>query len=225
MLRVFCHFNHQVIKGARISTAVDFPSNLVPLLLEHMRTGTSKPVVNFKDPTSLYDHFQKIGVPLKIGNNEPTYSHERLLRACASILECSVNTTSPLFNNQLYGTVDPIGVAGDWMVAVANANSHTYEVAPVFTLLELELISKFSKLIGGDFSVACDGLFVPGGAISNIYALHLARYRFIIFCFLFAISFRVALMSYFRMFPAVKTEGNGVATGLVAFTSDEAHYS
>lgn len=89
-------------------------------------------------------------------------------------------------------------------MSVLNANAHTFEVAPVFTLMEIELLKKFSNLIGGDFSGKSEGLFVPGGAISNLYALQLARYRH---C------------------PDVKLKGNSAAPGLTAFTSDESHYS
>lgn len=69
-------------------------------------------------------------------------------------------------------------VVGDWLVSVLNANSHTFEVAPVFTLMETELLKKFSNIIGGDFAGKCEGLFVPGGSISNLYALQLARFRY-----------------------------------------------
>jgi hypothetical protein len=66
---------------------------------------------------------------------------------------------------------------GDWLVTILNANSHTFEVAPVFTLMESELLKKYGQLIGGDFAVNSDGLFVPGGSLSNLYALQLARFR------------------------------------------------
>ena len=75
--------------------------------------------------------------------------HEALLKACAAVLDYSVNTTNPHFNNQLYGTADPVGVAGDWVTAVLNANAHTFEVAPVFTVMENELLAKFGRVIGG----------------------------------------------------------------------------
>jgi glutamate/tyrosine decarboxylase-like PLP-dependent enzyme len=77
-----------------------------------------------------------------------------------------VRTSHPLFFNQLYARVEPVGVAADWAVAATNTNVHTYEVAPVFSLVEAALLDKVARVIG--FSQH-DGLFVPGGSISNTY--------------------------------------------------------
>jgi hypothetical protein len=49
------------------------------------------------------------------------------------------------------------------------------QVAPVFTLMERELLAKMGRLLGGEYAAACDGLFVPGGSLSTIYSLLLAR--------------------------------------------------
>lgn len=99
-------------KASTTSHPSDLAAALAPLLIDHMRTGQEKPVVNFKNPKALYDHFVKIGVPLEIGDTHQTFDNQELLRACTEVLNHSVNTTSPLFNNQLYGTADPIGIAG-----------------------------------------------------------------------------------------------------------------
>ncbi len=50
-----------------------------------------------------------------------------------------------------------------------NTNAHTYEVAPVFTLAETEVLAKFGRVVGGPYAEAHDGLFVPGGSIANLY--------------------------------------------------------
>lgn len=52
---------------------------------------------------------------------------------------------------------------------VANTNCHTFEVAPVFTLVETAVLTKLACLVGGPYSDAHDGLFVPGGSIANLY--------------------------------------------------------
>ena len=137
-----------------------------------------------------------------------------------------MRTGSPQFNNQLYGAADPVGVAGEWLTASLNTNVHTYEVAPVFTLMENAVLAKFAAVVGGAFvaqtpeeeeeaagrngggggeAAAHEGLLVPGGSIANMYGMQLARHR---------------------KCPATKARGNAAAPGpLVAFTSAEAHYS
>lgn len=50
---------------------------------------------------------------------------------------------------------------------------------------------------------AADGLFVPGGSASNLYAMHIARHK---------------------AAPETRTQGLAAAPGLVAFTSAQSHY-
>lgn len=59
---------------------------------------------------------------------------------------------------------------GEWTAAACNTNVHTFEVAPVFSLVEVELLAKVARVIGYQQH---DGLFVPGGSLSNIYGARL----------------------------------------------------
>ncbi|XP_037540409.1 cysteine sulfinic acid decarboxylase [Nematolebias whitei] len=79
--------------------------------------------------------------------------------------------------------------------------SFTYEVAPVFVLMELEVLRSLRQLVGWTEG---DGIFCPGGSTSNMYAMNLARYR---------------------LFPKVKSQGLWALPRLAIFTSPESHYS
>lgn len=94
-----------------------------------------------------------------------SYAHAAALQ---TTLKHSVRTSHPLFFNQLYARVEPVGVAADWAVAATNTNVHTYEVAPVFSLVEAALLDKVARVIGFRQH---DGLLVPGGSISNTYGV------------------------------------------------------
>lgn len=48
----------------------------------------------------------------------------------------------------------------------AHIQRYTFEVAPVFTLMENELVRTFCKMFGFENG---DGIFAPGGSISNMY--------------------------------------------------------
>ena len=74
---------------------------------------------------------------------------------------------------------------------------YTYEVAPVFVLMEDEVLSKLRSLVGW---AQGDGIFCPGGTMSNMYAMNLARYR---------------------AFPEVKLKGQWALPRLAVFTSQE----
>ena len=83
-------------------------------------------------------------------------------------LDYSVRTGHPLFLNQLYSGNDPYALAGELLSVVANTNVHTYEVAPVFTLIERAMIDKAARLWLGTnedgSSKPHEGLFVAGGS-------------------------------------------------------------
>lgn len=88
------------------------------------------------------------------------------------------------------------GVCGSSLTACPCCR-YTYEVAPVFVLMEEVVLSTLRSLIGWDSG---DGIFCPGGSISNLYAMNLARYR---------------------AFPEVKQRGLWAVPRLAVFTSKE----
>ncbi|MGH0183732.1 UNVERIFIED_CONTAM: hypothetical protein FKN15_013251 [Acipenser sinensis] len=100
--------------------------------------------------------------------------------------------------NQLSTGLDMVGLAADWLTSTANTNMFTYEIAPVFVLMEYVTLKKMREMIGWPDGSG-DGIFSPGGAISNMYAMLVARYK---------------------MFPEVKEKGMSAVPRLVAFTSE-----
>ena len=58
------------------------------------------------------------------------------------------------------------------MSPAINGSIFTYEVAPVFTLMEFELFEHMRKRIGWD---AIDATMCPGGSFANIMGLHMSR--------------------------------------------------
>jgi len=164
----------------------------------------SQPVVRLASPDELRKKFIDAGISLTLQNEQEAVSEAELTKAVDLLLEYSVRTGHPMFNNQLYARADPVAIAADWVSAATNTNCHTYEVAPVYTLMEAELLSKVASIIGGSFSEAHDGLFVPGGSISNLYGLHLARSR---------------------ADPEYVKRGAVGGAQYVALTSDQSHYS
>ena len=65
-------------------------------------------------------------------------------------------------------------LAGEWLTAAANTNMFTYEIAPVFILMEHEVLKKMREIIGYEEG---DSILCPGGSISNMYALMIARHK------------------------------------------------
>ena len=80
----------------------------------------------------------------------------------------------PRFFNQLSTGLDVVSMAGEWLTATANTNMFTYEIAPVFILMEHECLRKMREIIGFENG---DSILAPGGSINNMYALMIARHK------------------------------------------------
>lgn len=129
-------------------------------------------------------------------------SHEELLNLTRDIIKYSVKTGNPHFVNQLFSSLDPYGLAGQWLTDALNPSVYTYEVSPVFSLMEKEILREMRKIVGWKDGNG-DGIFCPGGSMANGYAINLARHY---------------------KFPELKKTGL-IGGRLVIFTSQDAHYS
>lgn len=104
-------------------------------------------------------------------------SDEKLLELVHLTIRYSVKTGHPYFVNQLFSCVDPYALAGQWLTDALNPSVYTYEVSPVFILMEEVVLREMRSIIGWPNGKG-DGLFSPGGSISNGYGINCARYRF-----------------------------------------------
>ncbi|KZC08803.1 PREDICTED: cysteine sulfinic acid decarboxylase [Dufourea novaeangliae] len=176
-----------------------FMRSFVDLLLEEaIFKGTSREnrVVEWMDPASLHS-------AIDLTLTDQGCSHEKLFTLASNVIKYSVKTGHPRFVNQLYSSVDPYGLLGQWLTDSLNPSVYTYEVSPVFSLMEEELLREMRKLVGWKDGRG-DGIFCPGGSIANGYAINLARhYRF----------------------PQLKESGLSNAGRLIVFTSQDSHYS
>jgi glutamate decarboxylase len=152
-------------------------------------------------PSEIEAAFSSHGCALPLDDGAGA-SEATIMEACRLALRYSVKSNHPLFFNQLYGRVEPTGLLAHWLTSAVNGNVHTYEVAPIFTLTEVHCLRKLAAVVG--YPAEAEGLFVPGGSISNLYAIHLAR---------------------FWKYPEAKTEGMWGCPRFVAFCSTHAHYS
>ncbi len=149
-------------------------------------------------------HPSELGAALGGLNISPEPTKECDLEViCRKVIQYSVKTSHSGFYNQLYHGVDEYGSAAGWLSDALNTNSHTFECAPVFIVVERAVLQYIRGKLG--WGVNGDGIFAAGGSMSNMYGMMLARHK---------------------AFPDIKTKGIGCLTHpLVAFTSEESHYS
>ncbi|XP_019327415.1 PREDICTED: glutamate decarboxylase 1 [Aptenodytes forsteri] len=180
---------------------MQFLLEVVDILLNYVRKtfDRSTKVLDFHHPHQLLEGME--GFNLELSDNPE--SLEQILVDCRDTLKYGVRTGHPRFFNQLSTGLDIIGLAGEWLTSTANTNMFTYEIAPVFVLMEQITLQKMREIIGWSNKDG-DGIFSPGGAISNMYSIMAARYKY---------------------FPEVKTKGMAAVPKLVLFTSEHSHYS
>ena len=142
------------------------------------------PVVRFATPTDLVAAFED-SVGLAIGDEAPAHDPDDVVVAVRTVVDHSIRTNHPRFMNQNFAGADPVAVVGDWLAAALNTATTTFEIAPVFHLMEATLLAKLAHLAGYPVGPPGEttpdplppGLFCPGGSMATLYALQLARHR------------------------------------------------
>ncbi|NEP56637.1 MAG: PLP-dependent decarboxylase [Symploca sp. SIO2G7] len=125
---------------------------------------------------------------------------EELIPIVESYLQYSVRTGSTRFFNLLFSGSSMPGMLAEMVTSATNTTMHTYDVAPVATLMEIELIKKLNSLVGFEQG---EGLMVTGGSNANLIGMLCGRHK---------------------VLPEAKLKGLGHHR-LIAFVSEQAHYS
>lgn len=160
---------------------------------KEQRIDKDSTVVNYQSPMEIRNKFDfTLGEGVK---------DENILNYVEDYLKYAVNTGSKQFFNQLYAGHNLPAFMGDVITSLTNGSMYTYEVAPVATMMEHELINKMCDYAG---FIDGEGTFVTGGSNSNMVAMVCARNM---------------------MFPETKKQGVGILKTPTVFVSEQAHYS
>ena len=163
----------------------------VSMIIRYLENNSK--VVNYQNANLLKE---KIDLTL----SDEGVALEELLPILESYLQHSVRTDSTQFFNLLFSGYSIPGILAEMVTTTTNTTMHTYEVAPVATLMEIELIKKLNDLVGFHEG---EGLMVTGGSNANMIGMLCGRHQ---------------------VLPEAKLKGLGNHQ-LVAFVSEQAHYS
>ncbi|XP_020792898.1 acidic amino acid decarboxylase GADL1 [Boleophthalmus pectinirostris] len=180
-----------------MSSAERFLERCTALILEEAvkrATNRSEKVCEWVSP-------QQLQQLLDLDLGDTGESEEELLQRCRDVIKYSVKTVHPHFFNQLFCGLEPYSLAASFIIEALKPSIYTYEVAPVFTVMEKVVLKKIIEVIGWEDG---DGIFNAGGSLSNMYAINLARFHY---C------------------PEIKELGMSASPRLVLFTSQNSHYS
>ncbi len=173
-----------------LTDAMDLHRTLVETLLEGWRTSPARP----------YASPQQTAATLNLQLPSVGKAPEQLAEELAMVLSMTPATATTRFFNQLFGGVDAAAVLGDMLAPVLNNSLYTWKLAGPHVLIEEALVqhmAQFAGLNGGE------GTFTPGGSLSNLTALIIARNEAV---------------------PQWRDDGACAAPCRV-YTSEDAHYS
>jgi sulfinoalanine decarboxylase/sulfinoalanine decarboxylase/aspartate 1-decarboxylase len=165
----------------------------VDIIKKYYDHSKKNPVLKYKTPATL-----KKEIKLTIAKKGMKISE--LFNEIEKIALNSPKTNSKGFFNLLVGGEILPAVMTEMLTAVLNNTMHTYKSAGIHILIEQEVIKFLLKKVGYKNG---DGIFGPGGSLTNMVAIVLARNE---------------------KYASIKKSGiNGKK--LVGYTSDQAHYS
>ena len=99
---------------------------------------------------------------------------EELIARLSAVIEATPRTSTRRFWNQLFGGRDDAAFVGEVIAAALNSSMYTYKVAGPHALIERVLTDRMARAVGFGSG---EGVFAPGGSISNMCAMILARDR------------------------------------------------
>ena len=172
---------------------LDFIKKIHEMLIDYLDHKQNSLV----NPSRPYNDFKS---QVNFSIDEPN-DHDNIESLIDQYLKSSVDTSSPHFYNQLFSGFSTMGYLGEIISSITNSSMYTYEMSPMATLIEMELVKKMTTIIGYENGF---GTFVTGGSNANLVAMLAARDR---------------------IYPRSKNKGLFDNKILCAFVSRESHYS
>jgi len=111
---------------------------------DHYKAETK--VIQFLEPKKLKENFD-FTLPRDPSFNLNDETFKEINNVIEKILQYSVRTGSPRYFNQLWSGTDVANIIAEWISAFTNSSTYTYEVAPVYSLMEIEIVNECLKLI------------------------------------------------------------------------------
>lgn len=138
------------------------------ILIDYYAEPENRPVTNYSNKADTAHQFWM---------EEPPSSGiglEAVLQDFKSrVLPQSVKTWHPMFMNQMFAGASLPSIIGDLLSSMMNPTLATWEMSPVATIIERNVAHWMAKLIG--MSKGSSGIFLPGGSMSNLLAITVAR--------------------------------------------------
>lgn len=166
-------------------------------VIDYINDNSDRPLADYVPPA-------KLQAVTDLDFSEEGNGSEGILSDIDEYLRLCVKTDRPEFMNPLWAGVSLAGLAAEMIANVANTSMYTYEIAPLATLIELQVLHRLADMIGfTNFQTGGAGTFTTGGSNGNMLGMLCGR-QFVV---------------------PHSTEDGIDGRNLVAFVSKESHYS
>lgn len=141
------------------------PGVAASLIAEQLRRDELTPMRPYRDAQAL-----RAELPLAL-DGEPL-PWPRTLELLREVLAATPSTTSRRFFNQLFGGRDLVATLAELTTVLSNSPMHTFKASGVQVLIEREVLRRMAGLAG---LTDGDGAITPGGSLSNLMGMLIAR--------------------------------------------------
>ncbi|MGV6813601.1 MAG: pyridoxal phosphate-dependent decarboxylase family protein [Phycisphaerales bacterium] len=126
-----------------------------------------RPVNPYRSPDEVRKDFD-------LGLSAQGMVFDEVMAELESVMRATPRSTSKRFYNQLFGGRDAAATAADMLVPMMNTSLYTFKAAGPMTIIEEVIMRHMATKLGFEGSRA-EGVFTPGGSISNLLAMLLGR--------------------------------------------------
>ncbi|HEX9877251.1 MAG TPA: pyridoxal-dependent decarboxylase [Gammaproteobacteria bacterium] len=142
--------------------------DLVDRIAEFLASLPERPVTRASTPKEIRARLGAPGLPER--GEDPG----ELLRNVADLMfEHSLHNGHPRFLGYITSSAAPLGALAEMLAAAVNSNVGAWELSPVASEIERQLIRWLAELIG--YPSDCGGLMVSGGNVANLIGFFAAR--------------------------------------------------
>ena len=135
-----------------------------------------------------------------VGLQDESMSDDQFKVSVEGLLKYTPKTCTNQFFNQLFGGRHGKAIVGELLASMLNNSMYTYKAGRPMIRVEQAILKELKKLIA--YPDNAGGTIATGGSMTNFMAILMARDT---------------------LHPSIKD--TGVSQGLVAYTSEESHYS
>jgi glutamate/tyrosine decarboxylase-like PLP-dependent enzyme len=126
--------------------------------------------VTASEPPSDVQAALEAAAPLPLEGSDPSMLLDQATRL---LFDHSLFNGHPRFFGYITSSPAPIGMLGDFLAAVVNANVGAWRLSPMASEIEAQTVRWIAELIG--YPATCGGLLVSGGNMANMVGLFAAR--------------------------------------------------